>query len=75
VRQGAIRNIGGALWQVKSSGVNNKHKQSHVFWRLYMFLTKIMPKIRKDKKKPGGVPVKQGDDNSVIKCFFLLGSQ
>jgi len=25
-----------------------------------------MPKVRKDKKKPSAVPVKQGEDNSKI---------
>jgi len=31
-----------------------------------------MPKIRKDKKKPGVVPVKQGGSNRVLKLFLCL---
>jgi len=33
-----------------------------------------MPKIRKDKKKPGAVPIKQGENNIKLNLFSSAGS-
>ena len=50
-----------------ASGVNiNKVTFRHIIF--------VMPKIRKDKKKPGAVPIKQGENNIKLNLFSSAGS-